>query len=286
MNATTPPLTAPPVSPAYGAIPPGYIRPGENVLIEGRPNERAFVTMGLLIVLGVLGLIWLLIIVAVGLAAGAVDAVIVAVVLFFLLPLIPLILIYRARRQHRASWYALTDQRVIVAGTGLSAFSSVATDFPLRVPPGMQMAGITLYQVKQISVSQTYFGKRYGFGNVVFLAQPSSFVWTGVNNAVAVRTQLETLFNQIQESQYMARGAQEKFDARVADHFVVQNEDMARAAAANMAPAGVPAGTTVGPGARRRVLVGNQVMVNCVYCGRANPEGSAKCAGCGKGLEV
>lgn len=190
-------------------IPPGYLRGGEQVYLQIKPHQRAFVTLGLLILLGVLGLIWILAFVAAALAYGAVAGVIVAVVLFFLLVLAPLLLIYRARRRWAASWYALTDQRVIVAGTGLSSFSSTATDFPLRIPPGMQVPGQTIYRVKQISVTQGFSGRRGGFGDVVFLAEPSSFVWAGVTDPVSVRTQLEQHFNMIQEAQYEDRGKRE-----------------------------------------------------------------------------
>lgn len=111
---------------------------------------------------------------AVALAYGALPGVIAGLVRFFLLPLTPMLLIYRARRSWRASWYALTDQRVVVAGTGPSASASVATDFPLRISPGVQIPSKAVYRVKQISVAQGFSGMQGGLGTSLFSPSPQA----------------------------------------------------------------------------------------------------------------
>ncbi len=265
-------------SPSASPIPPGYLRPGENVILQCKPDRRAFVTMGLLILGGVLGLVWLLAIVGAGLAYGAVGAVVVAVVLFLILLLPVGLLMLGALRRWRASWYALTDQRVIVAGTGLSSMSTVATDFPLVLPPGQQQVGVTIYRVSQVSVQQGYFARKGGFGNVVFLAQPSSFVWTGVINPEPVKSQLWESFVAIQEMQAGNRAAWDKLTARASEHYVVGHEDDARRMAAST-PA--PPGRTTSGMSTDRDLRGNQVLVRCPFCGNMNPENVLKCPSCG-----
>ncbi len=267
-----------PVAPGASPIPPGYIRPGENVILECKPDRRAFLTMGLLILGGVLALLWLLAIVGAGLAFGAVAAVVVAVVLFLVLLLPVGLIMLSALRRWRASWYALTDQRVIVAGTGLSSMSTVATDFPLVLPPGQQQIGQTIYRVSKVSVQQGYFGRKGGFGNVIFLAQPSSFVWTGVVNPTPVSSQLWESFVAIQEMQVGNRAAWDKLTQRASEHYVVGHEDDARRMAASM-PA--PPGTTSSGMSADRDLRGNQVLVRCPFCGNMNPENVLKCPSCG-----
>jgi hypothetical protein len=281
-------------------LPPDQLRSGERVLIEQKPHVRAYVTVGLLVYLAVGTALWLLLTALGAVVGGVVGGVVAGVLLFLILPLPALILTYRASRQWRSAWYALTNQRVIVAGSGLSAFQQATTDFPLRVPPGSQTAGVTLYRVKQISVIQGYFGQRMGFGNIVFLADPSSFVWKGVMDPAKVRGQLEAEFNAVQESGYISRAAQEKFAQQVAGAYGQMQEPLAITVASTLPPpAGIDptlipaaAAGARGPGSVRPppptaagadpVTRPTPVFVRCPYCKTVYDETAAgKCPQCG-----
>lgn len=259
-------------------IPFGYLRSGERTILEEKPNFLAYLTVGLIVwlVLGIL--VWLVII-----AYGARTSVgwILILITFLIIPLPPLLKLYAARRRWSFAWYALTNQRIIIAGVGTSLWSTNITDYPLRVFPGFQVAGVSVYRINEVDVSQSFLGRHFGFGTIVFIAQPSSFAWIGINGPNQLRKLLEDNVVHIYEAEYVSRNVSEAFTGEVAKSYVGIHTEEAKKIASSM-----PGPTDYSPIPQPdQNLLGNTGLHKCPACGYINTDRLADfCSKCGHKL--
>jgi hypothetical protein len=244
-------------------VPPSILRSGERVLIETRPSFWYFFSIA--------ALIWFIIGVLI-LAIVPKPFMVYVFIIIFLLPL--LINVLRSIFYYRATYYALTDARIIMNHkTGF--FGYQLEDY--NITRSFGYTDVNTIRIMGVDIIQNFKGRLFGYSeNLIFKTTRSPIYWKGVPNGMYLRKAVEDVVGQIQTSQHVSMTGTDAFTRLAADMYAQQHVAQAQQLASAM---GGQLPMMQGAGGGAAALPASNRL--CPRCNTPVPANMKFCGNCG-----
>ena len=253
-------------------VPSEHLRSDEAIKVEEKPHILAFIKLSLLI-----WFVFWTIVMVVGLTMPLIGG--VFFLLWLLLAFLPVLIRYR---RWRITYYALSDQRIIIGGPGKTFLSKSLVDYNIQRQMGLTDVNMT--RVTGVIMEQPLGGRIFNFGTVIFKTVPTGDIkWYGVKEPARIRKLIEDIVKSVQSGEYFQQKFTDQFANEAASQYAKLHQERAFEVAKAVAPPpSVPSNLSA------PVTVGNPQMptanINnyCRQCGNKIQDPTSQfCPKCG-----
>lgn len=205
-------------------VPSEHLRADETIKVEEKPHILAFIRLSLII--------WFIFWTIVVIALLTVPLGGIFFFVWLLLALLPVLMRYR---RWRITYYALSDQRIIIGGPGKTFLSKSLVDYNIQRQMGLTDVNMT--RVTGVVMEQPLGGRIFNFGTVIFNTVPTGAIkWYGVKEPARIRKLVEDIVKSVQSGEYFQQKFTDHFANEAAAQYAKIHQDRAFEVAKAVSP--------------------------------------------------
>ena len=184
-------------------VPSEHLRADETIKVEEKPHLLAFIRLSLII--------WFIFWTIVMIALMTIPLGGIFFFIWLLLALLPVLIRYR---RWRITYYALSDQRIIIGGPGKTFLSKSLVDYNIQRQMGLTDVNMT--RVTGVVMEQPLGGRIFNFGTVIFNTVPTGAIkWYGVKEPARIRKLVEDIVKMFKVANIFSRSLQTTLQTRL-----------------------------------------------------------------------